>query len=409
MSEAKAASRRRLRLGELGDVPAPAFADLLKTVLWDVPLTADADALVSEACETDEAAGKLDHAVYRVLPQLVGTHAHAALDERRRARVQTIAMRNMVRFAALEQQAAAISATLLEAGITPLMLKGFPLAATFYKRPSDRPMGDLDIAVPAGDFDRALAALQGIGLVRSAQDPATRMGVNDHAVAVRDPNGMSSVDLHYHVLSTSLWQGADDGFWERAIALPLTGARGPVHGALTLAAEDHLLHACMHGYSRVRSHSVFRWITDSVAILRSAGAAFRWDVLIEEANRQRCGPMLAASLRYLVDTLEVPVPAWALTALSDGTAHSYDIGYFRATTQMSHSKSSLLRMRYVWLMTQRQLNRPLRSPRALGPVLAWRWGCSSVWQLPGEFLRRRRADKLLRSGPDTRPPLIRSH
>jgi hypothetical protein len=299
-------------------------------------------------------------------------------------------MHNTVRFAALEQQAVRISQTLLDAGITPLFLKGFALAASIYPRPSDRPMGDLDLAVPALLYNRAIEVLGTIGLVEGPRDQAARPGVNGHAQMLHDPGGMTVMDLHYHVLGASIWAGADDRFWRRAVPLPINGSGGQVlRGALTLAPEDHLLHACLHGYSRIRSHSLFRWITDSMAVVRVTGDAFRWDVLVDESHHQRCGPLMAASLRYLVDEFDLAVPARILQALSNGPAHFYDIGYFRATSQRSRSGSPWLRFVQKWYACQRQVNRALWSPLAFGRVLARHWGCSSIPELLWQLIVRR--------------------
>jgi hypothetical protein len=403
---ALSAKASRLGLQQIGDVPHRSVSDLIRTIVCDVPLTPAADRLLQQACTTD-GRERLDAAVTRLVPQMLGTRAFGNLDADRRGYIRATAMRLMVRFAALEQQAAAVSEALLANGITPLFLKGFPLAAGVYPRPSDRPMGDLDIAVQRQDFERAVEVLDLLGLIADHRDVSIRMGVNEHALPLRDPNGMTVIDLHHNILDDSLWQGADDGFWQRARPFPLSGSTGRLSGALTLAPEDHLLHACLHGYSRVRSHSVFRWITDSIAVLRLAGDGFRWDTVVEEADRQRCGPVLAASLAYLVEEFDVPVPVSVITALTRGKAHYYDVGYFRASTRMSHSASLWRRFVLVWMTSQRQMNRAMWSPLSVGSFLAWRWGCDSVVDVPGEFLRRARDGRRRWEARVKRPPLLR--
>lgn len=394
-----------LNLHQIGEVPGPAVSDLIRTIVNDVPLTLAADSLLQRACAPG-GREKVDGAVTRLVPQVLGTEAFAKLDADRRQYIRATAMRLTVRFAALEQQATTISRTLLAAGITPLFLKGFPLAAHVYPRPSDRPMGDLDIAVPQPDFEHAVEVLGSLGLVADARDASIRMGVNEHAVPLRDPHGMAVVDLHYNILDDSLWQGADDGFWQRAQPLSLSGASGSLSNALTLAPEDHLLHACLHGYSVVHSHSLFRWITDSIAVLRKAGGGFRWETVIDEASRQRCGPVLAASLAYLVETFDIPVPETAVTTLGKSKAHYYDVGYFRASTRLSHGRSLWRRFMLVWMASQRQVNRAMWSPVSVGRFLAWRWGCDSVVKVPAEFIRRARNGRQ-RFANGRRPSLLR--
>lgn len=58
-----------------------------------------------------------------------------------------------------------------------------------------------------------------------------------------------------------------------------------------------------------------RWVADAMAILRAVPGDLNWDMLLAHARRFRFTLLLRATLRYLHDVLEAPVPSAVLQQL----------------------------------------------------------------------------------------------
>jgi hypothetical protein len=147
------------------------------------------------------------------------------------------AARSLLLRSALE----AVLGALAAASVPAMPLKGAALAGRIYPDPALREMTDLDVLVPAGTLDAANAALAGVGY-RSAYPatspwgrPAWMRAHHHHDPPLVDRGGRISVELHHHLVGPDRAAGlriAD--VWRRG---------GP--GRMP-AAEDLLLHACLH-------------------------------------------------------------------------------------------------------------------------------------------------------------------
>ncbi|MGE3968199.1 MAG: nucleotidyltransferase family protein [Dongiaceae bacterium] len=360
-----------------GAVPDPDMLALLRSVTAGTPLTDGARALVAVAC-----AEGVDPGLVRLLPLLQDNPAAAALPPSIHTAIADSHRLAKLRFILMERAARNLAQLFAEAGITPLFLKGFALASQVYESPALRPMGDLDLAVPDADFARAAALLAGLGY---REKPGRRMGLGPglHALTFKHAKTGEIVDLHRFVLACSRWDGADAGFWARALPMPVGDAT-----ARTLAPEDHLLHGCLHGHARNVLQSPFRWMVDAHRILVHSGAGFRWDVLLEEVARQRCGGVLAATLGFLAAELGAPVPPGIPAALAATKRRPGDDGYFRLYGTMPDVPSVALRARALWASYRRQETAPRADPIRFLRWLAARWERGSLAGAALETLRR---------------------
>ncbi len=88
-------------------------------------------------------------------------------------------------------------ARLSDAGLPVVCLKGFALAHTLYPDPDLRTIGDLDLLVPRGDLDRAIACLREAGFAFAAL-PTQAWGFISEAsfMPMVSADGVCNVDLH---------------------------------------------------------------------------------------------------------------------------------------------------------------------------------------------------------------------
>jgi hypothetical protein len=193
------------------------------------------------------------------------------------------------------------------AGLPTMVLKGVPVAIRYYGDLSLRPMADADLLVPA------VRALEALPLVRAAgwrpmvvpivwppRWTASCAFVNDLAV---------ELDLHDHVMQEGVGAADDDEFWAAAEPIEVGGEM-----TMALGPADQLLHTIVHGFRR-STVSPVRWVADATMVIRGAGERLSWDRLIAQARRRRLSRIVARSLRYLVDAIQVAIPEAAMSAL----------------------------------------------------------------------------------------------
>jgi hypothetical protein len=222
----------------------------------------------------------------------------------------------------LEVFRAEVVAAFREAGIQPIVLKGGALASTVYANPGLRPMGDLDLLVPAETMERAGAALSAIGyhLTRglSARMEAFQAHLGGGLEWMRDDRlGLSNIDLQHDLVGSDICRHAfpieHEALWAAARPLDAGGVQ-----ALQLSAEDMLIHLCLHppmhhGYAvPLRAYVDIDWL---VASERSDQF---WRRLIERARRFRTQIPVYWGLCCAQDLLGTLVPSWALAALAPG-------------------------------------------------------------------------------------------
>jgi hypothetical protein len=232
-----------------------------------------------------------------------------------------------IRAFAYDNFAISIVRMLNKEGITPLLLKGYPLGRLYYADAAFRPSSDLDFLLKPEDRFPALKCLQDKGfepthpeILTSNATGTSSLNHGANGVEMRRPAASFDIDLHYYVLQCSMWKDADAGFWQRAVAMEA----GDGH-AVTLGTGDHLLHACMHGRQQ-NGVLPFRWIVDAGLILRSESV--EWDTVVAAAKEHRFPGPLGGCLAYLRDAIGLPAPREAIDELLRAPVPAADRLYF---------------------------------------------------------------------------------
>lgn len=198
-----------------------------------------------------------------------------------------------------------VLAHLQSGGIDLLLLKGAPLALSYYSSPALRPMADLDLAVRPEQLDRAIGLLTELGWLGDTLTPSSEDLRYRHAWWCTDGAG-GELDVHYHLLRDCLNQAADRWFWSAVEPVGFLGVK-----ALQLEPTALLFHTLVHGV-RWNEETPIRWIPDTMAIVRERGEAIDWERLLDFAATQHLTHRLSLGLIYLVENfgLKLPDPIW---------------------------------------------------------------------------------------------------
>jgi len=198
-------------------------------------------------------------------------------------------------------------AALRGAGIRTMLLKGVPLVLVTYKNHALRPMGDVDVLVPAQQVASAIEVLRGIGWHPFSPASADLFRYR-HALCLVD-GAAHEIDLHWHCLFELSGPVNDDFLWSSARPLDFNGIP-------TLAPDPtrHLIVTLLHGL-RWNPAPPIRWIADAMTILRKPGDAVAWDELVGFARDAGLSYRLHLGLAYLRQRFEAPVPLPVLAEL----------------------------------------------------------------------------------------------
>lgn len=128
-------------------------------------------------------------------------------------------------------------------GVRVMLLKGAALAATVYGSFPRRPMGDLDILVPASDAERAWEHVRGLGWTLEYENGDEFYGEFHHLAALVDPSPMKLIlEIHRSMLPFGgPFTFDESALWADAVPVKLGGADAFVPSDL-----HQLLHLSVH-------------------------------------------------------------------------------------------------------------------------------------------------------------------
>jgi hypothetical protein len=190
-----------------------------------------------------------------------------------------------------EREVARVFRFLREAGVEPLLGKGWAIARLYPER-GLRPYGDIDIYTHPEDYRRAQAALSG---------PANPGCPVDLQSGCQHLKGDRTIELLYN----------------RAHKLPLNGVE-----ICVLGLEDHLRLLCLH----MMGHGAWRplWMCDLALLLESLPGNFDWDYLLSGSRRKTCTVLCALQLAHEILGAQLPdrirklpakLPGWLVPAV----------------------------------------------------------------------------------------------
>lgn len=237
---------------------------------------------------------------------------------------QASALRNKAIFAQLEE----VLAGCAERGLRPIALKGAHLASAVYSDPTLRPMNDIDLLFAPEEMPVVERILQSLGYGGKHKSAALGPGITKHVSTFRRSNGSGHTPNPYlsaesdrtiepHISLEESWFGLTvditPGVRERAAEYRFGGSPCRV-----LAAEDLLLHLCVHFcFHLIMGAPSMVQLADLQVV--SERMALNWDVLVQRAVDHRAAAYVLAALVLAQKLLAAPIPAPAFEALAAAT------------------------------------------------------------------------------------------
>jgi hypothetical protein len=230
---------------------------------------------------------------------------------------------------AILQQLEEILAACAGPGLRPVVLKGAHLAHCYYEEPGLRPMNDIDLLFRKREMPQVERLLTGLGYRGRHKAAHLGAGVTKHTSTFRrdraqdaaTPNPFLSADgdrtVEPHTSLEESWYGLrvdiTPGVRDRSQAVHF-GAQP----ARALAAEDLLLHLCVHFcFHLIMGAPAMVQLADLLVVSRDE--ELQWDEFVERARASRATPYALAALTLSERLLGAPLPQGPLARLRQDT------------------------------------------------------------------------------------------
>jgi len=271
-------------------------------------------------------------------------------------------------------------------GIDTLVLKGAFLADVVYRERARRWMSDVDLLVRREDLARTVALLSALGWSQTANDamhPDTAIG---HQLPTFVQDGVR-IEVHWHIEDEDSPFLIDlEGLWRRAQPVPIAGAP-----ALALAAEDLLLHLCLHtshSHGWLQFSGGLRHLCDIAAVIGHYRSGLDWQVCATRADAWGIGNCAWLTLQLARDLVGAAVPETVLAQLAP---RAIDARLVEAARDLALSAHYTRLVDVVPALAQAWLTKRWRK---LSPLARW-----------GSFLLPER-QALAAAYPSLRPPAL---
>ena len=221
---------------------------------------------------------------------------------------------------------ASLSHPFQEAGIPLVVLKGACFALTIYPDIGLRPMGDLDILVPASQLADAVHIAKSLGY--EAAVPEAAPGLRDlmsHDVYLKKTGSQSLIlEIHHSLVADKSFKYAVpmDWFWEQTepLNVPSANARMGFGNLLMLTPEAQVLYAAGHAMLQHGGKKTpLRWFYDLDQLIRYYEESLEWNLILSQAKTFEWGSALEAALSQAALYFDTPVPDRVRASLSEST------------------------------------------------------------------------------------------
>jgi hypothetical protein len=229
------------------------------------------------------------------------------------ANLQRLAMVAEFQLSSLHDRLARLLALYAQHDIDVLLLKGAGLAYSAYARPTERPMGDIDLLMRPEHASRAWELALANGWARRGDVPEERSyAEHQHLPPLEDGDGLQiGLELHTALFTHQApFRLPPDQLWGGARRVSVGGQT-----AWVPSPEDQLLHAALHfAWSHEMTFGAFRTLRDVERIV--GRGEVDWPKLVTASRAARGATCCYWTLRLARDLAGVAVPSDVLSALS---------------------------------------------------------------------------------------------
>jgi len=206
-----------------------------------------------------------------------------------------------VRHLALVESMLDIVAACRGAQLRPTLLKGISVSEELYPADHLRPMGDIDVLVPAASYEQVERALLDRGFRRL--DYAEFDAGHHHGTPLRHASRQTVVELHTALFSDDSPLREGSTFGASNVAAQSTDSHYHGEPVLRLTRELQLVYIASSWFSDLTRHKVqpsfLASLFDAVYLLATAGRALDWNGMLVWLDNPLAKASLYAMLTYL--------------------------------------------------------------------------------------------------------------
>jgi hypothetical protein len=221
-------------------------------------------------------------------------------------------------------------------GISPILIKGTPLAYTVYEAPACRARDDTDLIIPESDVDAARRVMASLGY--SATVHCSDL-FSQFEVQKIDRFGVThAFDIHWKISTQPVFQSVltHREIMPRAEPLPALGPH-----AMAAGPVDALLLACVHPVMHHRNAQRVLWIYD-IHLLAGRLSAVEFNEFADLAHHKQMAAVCAHQLRFAQTVFGTAVPPSVLAALSEPGEPEPSAAYLASERGWRHELASSL-------------------------------------------------------------------
>ena len=355
------------------------ISERMQEIDWDSFSPTDWDLLVGKAHV--EGVGPL---VYWTLSR---SGKFSALPESARNSLRAMYTSTWIHNQRIFKELEVLSRLFNQAQIPVVVLKGACFALTIYPDIGLRPMGDLDLLVPASRLAEAVEIAESLGYADA--NPEASPGLHDllshHACLQKPGPGSITLEIHYSLVADKSFVYAVpvDWFWEQTEAL-----NGPSQGRfedlrmLTPAAQ--VLYAASHAMlQHGGKNAPLRWFYDLDRLIRFYADRMDWDLLLSQAGKFEWGSALDAALSQTRAYFNTPIPEQARARLSEQSDRHGGLVALLKNRPATHILEEHQKMLSLNWYGRFRLALALFAPSPA--YMRWRYQLKTSWMLPAYY------------------------
>ena len=231
-----------------------------------------------------------------------------ACQDRLRAMFAATRLNNLQILDELEKLTARFS----QQGIPVVALKGICFALTIYPDIGMRPMGDLDLLVPASRLKDAIQIANDLGYEKALPEatPGLDELLNHAACLAKTGSPFTILELHHTLVGEETFQHAVpvDWFWTQTE--PLTASvEWKADNLLMLTPTAQLLYACAHAMLQHGGRNAsLRWMYDLDRLVRVHADRLDWPLFLPRRGRSSGARRLLQLYSKATSLFRTPVP-----------------------------------------------------------------------------------------------------